>query len=204
MVSFYFSLSVLLILFLVQIFKRDASFKASRFFFFFSIFFLFLSRVYLVFAQYKTWKNNPLTEKFLPPFNDWSYLFEFSLARFFAPFLVSLLSSFLIIFLLKKINKKLGERLFYHEEPYLAASSLLLSGYPGLIFFIIFLLFSQLFVSLFFFLIFKLRPSSELKEPPRIPFLFLWVPSALFVIIISNWLEGMEIWRLLQFTSFNF
>ncbi|MDD4761592.1 MAG: hypothetical protein PHZ25_01015 [Candidatus Pacebacteria bacterium] len=204
MVSFYFSLSVLLILFLVQIFKRDASFRASRFFFFFSIFFLLLLRIYLVFAQYKVWKTNPLTEKFLPPFNNWSYLIEFSLTRFFAPFFVSLVSSLLLVFLLKKINKKSQERLFYPEEPFLAGSSLLLSGYPGLIFFVIFLFFSQLFISIIFYLIFKLRLSSELKEPPRIPFLFLWVPSAFFVIIISNWLEGMEIWKLLQFTSFNF
>jgi hypothetical protein len=200
MVSFYFSLSVLLILFLVQIFKREASFKVARFFFFFSVLSLFLLRVYLVFAQYQTWKNNPFTAKFLPPFNDWSYLAEFSLSRFFSPFFVSLFSSFLI----KKINKRLGERLFYREEPYLAASSLLLSGYPGLIFFVVFLLSLQLLISLFFSLIFKLRPSPELKEPPRIPLLFLWVPAAFFVIIIGNWLEGMEIWRLLQFTSFNF
>lgn len=204
MVNLYFSLAVLSALFLVQIFKRKFSFKFARFLFFFSVSFLFLQKIYFSFSLYEVWKSNPLTERFLPPFAGWRYFLFFSFSRFFVSFLVVLIFSVLIFLLIEKINTRFNRRFFYREESFLAATSVLLSGFPGFIFFFLLVLIFHLFISFLSLVFFKFFKSSAISESPRVSFLFLWVPSAFFVIITSNWLSQFDFWKALQFSSFNF
>ncbi|MCX6702273.1 MAG: hypothetical protein NTW60_00120 [Candidatus Wolfebacteria bacterium] len=169
------------------LFVRDRKDSAFRCFFFFSVFSIFLYEVYQSWLQYGYWRNGGgISQYLLPPYNSSFYFFQYVGFRFFAPWAVAFLISLVFPILAKFINKKCGERFFYAEEPWIAAIGFFLSGYPGwlyysLVFLIVFLL-AHLFVNLF------LRKKNE-----RISSYYLWLPAAIFVIIIQEfWLSHVE------------
>lgn len=142
--------------------------------------------ILLSYLQYHTWKQNSLGKFFLPPFQSWDYFLFYVGSRFFAPYGISLSVALLFIFIASWANNKYHERFFEKEEIYLAAYSVFLVGYPGVLVYIPLVLIAYMGIQL----ISALR-STHL---PRVPMYHLWVPLAIFVIIALKWIEHVPIW----------
>ncbi|MDP3991815.1 MAG: hypothetical protein Q8P66_02895 [Candidatus Colwellbacteria bacterium] len=161
---------------------------------------IFLAAVVIIFSlgsyyslkQYTVWLGDPLTKLLLPPHQDIGYFAFYSLTRFFAPYLISLVFALLILWVAVAANKKSGGIFFEKGEPYLAATSLFLVGHPGWLIYLVAL------ISVYFILhtsYFILR-----REATRLPLYHLWVPTAFFVILINEyWLSSTYWWALLNF-----
>ncbi len=143
---------------------------------------------YYISAQYRLWLASDLTKYFLPPYRDFGYFSFYVLKRFLAPYLISLPIALIVSFLLFWFNRRFNFRFFYPEEPFLAAAAVFLVSYPAFLFYFPLLILLILIISIFL---------SWRRRPRRLSFRYLWVPTALFVIIISNWLAGFDWWRLL-------
>lgn len=165
--------------------------KKIYFIYFFVILGFCLQSIYLTQSLYKTWINNSFSRLYLPPYQSINYFIQYSFFRFWSHFLAALIFSLVILFLAKYFNKKSGEKYFWPEEIYFIAIAILIVGYPGwLIYFILMLLVPVLWSSILFFInLWKLNFHS-----PRISYYHLWLPLAIFAIIISKWLSQFAFW----------
>ncbi|MEK7593224.1 MAG: hypothetical protein AAB464_00700 [Patescibacteria group bacterium] len=111
--------------------------------------------------------------------------------KFFGPYLISLIFAFLFFFVAKYLNKKYQERFFYEEEFFIGALAIFLIGYPLAIFYLIGV------ISIYLLAHFVLAGASK-NFGERLSTYYLWLPIAISVILISEWLVGLEWWRLLK------
>ena len=147
---------------------------------------------YFSWRQYLLWSAGSLTQFFLPPYQDIGYFAFYSLTRFFAPYLISLVFALLILWIAIIFNKKSGGIFFEKEEPYLAAISLFLVGHPGWLIYLVAL------ISVYFIL--HTLNLALRREATRLPLYHLWAPTAFFVILINEyWLSSTHWWQLLSF-----
>ena len=173
---------------------NDREEKIFQWFFFGAIVLIFSNSFYLSYLQYKIWKYGPaseFTKLFLPPHQSINYFIGYALFHFFAAHLVSLVFTFLFLKAVKYYNKKFEEKFFYPEEYYLGALAIFLSGFPGIFIYIVSLFLASALGSLI------LNKFSTLKGE-RVSFYYLWIPTAIFVIIISKWLTQLPIWQLFK------
>lgn len=197
---FYFSLSFLIFAFGAQIILRsfsngaiaDYSRKFYKYIFFFSILLVFSFLFYDSWQQYNVWLNNEISRFFLPPYTGIGYFLFYVGVRFFGPYSASLILAFLFFVVAKYLNKKYQERFFYKEEFYVGALAIFLIGYPLAIFYLIgvisiFLLAQFVFASL----------SKNFSQ--RLSSRYLWLPIAIFVIIIKSWIQISPWWKMLKF-----
>jgi len=148
---------------------------------------------YLTTAQYLAMRENELAKLLLPPYQGIGYfLIAIVLARIFGPYIISFLMSLLFIWAATRYNRKYDERFFEKEEIILGALSIFLVGHPGWLFYFVILITLYMLIQLYNRFISK-------KTIERIPLYNLWVPTAIFVILISKyWLSGTSYWRILQ------
>lgn len=200
----YFSLSILILSLGAQIILRFFGIKLrnyeflriykKKFFkhiFIFSAILVFSILFYDSYLQYFTWSQNELSKMFLPPYQPINYFLFYVGMRFFGPYLISLVFAFLFFVVAKELNKKYQERFFYEEEFYIAALAIFLIGYPLAIFYLIAVI--SIYLLAHFILIGASRNLGE-----RLSTYYLWLPIAISVIIISEWLMGLEWWKLLK------
>jgi len=156
-----------------------------------SLFLIFILLFYQSFKQYQFWSQNEISKHLLPPYQSINYFIFYVATRFFVPYLISLVVAILFFFAAQFLNKKYEERFFYPEEYYLGALAIFLMGHPGWLFYLIFLIFIYLLIHLYSLLIthYSLQ---------RVPLYYLWIPTAIFVILISKWLEHLSLWSLLK------
>jgi len=185
-------ISFSLLALLLGAFYLKRSFLVRYRFLVFFIFFLLLTFLNseLLFSQYQLWQKNELTRYFLPPYQGFRYLFFYGLKNIYGKYLFSLLAALIIWLLTFLLNRFFQFKFFYQEEGLLIASSIFLIGYP---FFVFYLLLSLV---LFFIFSFSL---SFFRRNLLFSFRHLWVPVALFVILISNWLANFYWWPNLKF-----
>ena len=194
----YFAIGILIAILGAQIFRsagKQAPLLGRRFigsaFLIFAIFiFGYLS--FLSWQEYWTWKNSEITRYFLPPYTSIFYFISYIKMHIWNSYLVSLLFSILILNIFSFINKKYSERFFYQGEIYLAALAAFLVGYPVVFFYLILIILIYLIIHIFSF--FAARYSLK-----QISSYYLWIPSAIFVILMSKWLQTLLIWKLLKF-----
>lgn len=193
------SIIIILVIFLgAQISLRLFGIERQIFKFIFALL-IFLILAFLVFQsfqQYFIWEGNDLSKNLLPPYQGINYFIFYVFTRFFAPYLISLAVALAFLFSAKILNRKFGERFFYPEEIYIGASAIFLAGHPGWLFYVILLLFVYVLTQLFFvakYLILNTQYSS-----PRISLYWLWIPTAIFVIILMDWLRTLSWWNLLK------
>ena len=75
------------------------------------------------------------------------------------------------------------------EEYHLLALGIFLVGYPGFIFYIPIVLISGIIASLIF-----------IKKTERLPLYHFWIPTALIVILITEfWAKNQDFWKLFSF-----
>lgn len=166
----------------------------SRFFrrvFVFSIIFIFGYLIYLSYQQYQNWSQGEISKFFLPPYQGIGYFIFYVGTRFFAPYLVSLIAAFLFIYAAKRYNQKYEERFFYPEEYWLGATSIFLVGYPGALFYIVFIIAIAVILSL---IIGRWSLAGE-----RLSLYYFWAPIAILTILIMEfWLKTLPWWSLLK------
>ena len=170
--------------------------RIYKYFFLVAISLFFSFFVFQSFQQYWVWAGNELSKNLLPPYQSANYFIFYVFTRFFAPYLISLAAALVFLFLTKILNKKYGERFFEPEEFYLGASAIFLSGHPGWLFYVVFLLAIYVLIQLF-----STAKSSILNSkfsPVRVSLYWLWIPTAIFVILIQRWLELLPIWQILK------
>lgn len=162
------------------------------FLFSFPAVFLFLS--ILSFIQFHYWSQSDFSEHLLPPYQPANYFIFYVLCRFFAPYLISAIGAFIFLNLAKYFNKKHEEKFFEPEEPYFGALAIFLAGYPGWFFYVI----AVILIYLFLHLLLIVGCKSSIKET-RLSLYHLWLPTAIFVIIINNFIiQNWQIWSVLK------
>lgn len=167
--------------------------KYFKIIFFFAILLFSVYLLYLSILQYWAMSEDPVGKFLLPPHqNVGYYIFSIAGKRIFGPFFVSFVVANILLSTCVKYNKKFEGKFFEEEEPYIAALSVFLSGHPQWIFYFIFFL--------FFYFVIQLYMRFAGKEiNARVPMYYLWVPTSIFVILISEyWLSGFEFWNLLR------
>jgi len=167
--------------------------KVFKHIFIFAVIIVFLYASYLSYQQYQAWSQGEVSKNLLPPYTNINYFIFYSLTRFFAPHLISLIAAILFFFSARILNnKKYEERFFEQEEYYFGALSIFLVGHPGWLFYFVFLIFIYLLIHI---------SSSFIVHSPsfRVPLYHLWLPAAIFVILISKYLQGLFLWQLLKF-----
>ena len=201
---FYFSLGIFILTLGAQIILRSFGIKLRnykflriyerkifKYIFCFSIFAVFSFLFYDSYLQYSVWSQNEVTKLFLPPHQPINYFLFYVGMKFFGPYLISLIFAFLFFFVAKYLNKKYQERFFYEEEFFIGALAIFLIGYPLAIFYLIGV------ISIYLLAHFVLAGASK-NFGERLSTYYLWLPIAIFVILISEWLVGLEWWRLLK------
>ncbi len=170
--------------------------KLFKYIFIFSIGIIFAFFVFQSFQQYWAWAGNELTKNLLPPYQSANYFIFYVFTRFFAPYLISFAAALVFLFSAKILNKKYEERFFYPEEIYLGASAIFLSGHPGWLFYVVFLLAVYVLIQLFF--VAKYSILNTQYSSPRISLYWLWIPVAILVIITMSFLQSLPWWSLLK------
>jgi len=139
----------------------------------------------LLYQQYLLWRSNTLSSFFLPPYQSYGYLFFYGFKRLYGNYVVSLVIALIVWLFIYLFNKRFQNRFFYKEEGFLAASSIFLVGHPNWLVYIILIIILQFLRSLLF-------------TSQRISLRHLWVPTAIFVILLSSWLTNFSWWQLLK------
>ena len=165
--------------------------RIYEYIFYFSIAAVFSLLAYYSYQQYVAWQSIEPSKFLLPPYQSISYFFKYLGARLFAPYLISLSAAILFLFTAKKLNKKYEERFFEPEELWFGALAIFLVGHPGWLFYFTSLILIYFLIHIFSFLISHFSSF-------RISLYYLWLPLAIFVILINKWLVELEVWKLLK------
>ncbi len=164
--------------------------KIIKSIFLFSVVLIFVLLFYNSYRQYQIWSHGQIAKFLLSPYNQTYFIFYVAF-RFFLPYLISFSAGILFLLLSKYFNRKYENRFFCPEEPYMAALSIFLTGYPGWLIYLILLILTYLFLHF----VSSVTPS---RRGERIALYYLWIPVAIFVILIEKWLEILPLWGLLK------
>jgi len=139
----------------------------------------FVLSVYWSWALYEAWQGNSLMRFVLPPYNsDWNYYISKVAVDIFGPWVIALVVGVAFGLFAHYMNARSGERFFEKEEIPILALGIFLTGYPGFLFYIFFVLFAAIFQSLYY----------TARGKGRAPLYYFWLPLAILAIIIKNWL----------------
>jgi len=174
----WLSLGIAVLVFGAQVFLRPLGVQKVRAFFYFVVLCIFGLLTYWTYLQYSLWASGGASKYFLPPYQGITYFIGYVGVRIWGPWIVALFFALLIPFAARAAHKRLGERFFEDEEPYLIALGIFLSGYPGFLFYIPVVLILGLLLTTCYSLLTKRRA----------PFYFLWMPAAIIAILITHFL----------------
>ena len=207
---FYLSLTILILTFGASLFWRR-SFDNLRitnlvriyeYIFLIVIVLIFILLFYQSWQQYQFWSQNEVSQYLLPPHQSINYFIFYAIARFFAPYLISLAVAILFLFSAKALNKKYQERFFKPEEPYFGALAIFLVSHPGWLFYSALLIIIYLITHIVALARNYADSNADRRGKEtlsyRISMYYLWIPAAIFVIIIQRWLELLPLWSLLK------
>jgi len=179
-------------------FLRTYELRIHKSIFLFSIFVIFLLLFYQSYLQYQVWLSDELSKNFLEAsvkidsLNiNISYFIFYVVTRFFAPYFISLAAALIFFIFAKKLNKRYNEKFFEPEELYLGALALFLTSWPGAMFYFIGLILIYLLIH---FLLLVISHKSLV-----VSLYYLWMPTAIFVILINKWLSTLPLWKMMIF-----
>lgn len=130
---------------------------------------------YFMYLQYDIWRSNPLGKFFL---SDTWYFFDYAGTRFLAPWVLAFVVAILAGRLVGVLNGYFGERFMEQEEIPLFALGTFLAGYPGFIVYFVMMILGALVLTVIY----------AIRKRGRAPLYFLWLPVAIFAILIKTWL----------------
>ena len=135
-------------------------------------------------SQFLLWQKNSPASYLIPPYQDINYFLDYSFYIFFAKPIIVLLAALIFLGLAKFFNRRFGEGFFEDEEPYFGALGIFLTGYQSFLFYIIMVLLSGLI--------------GAAITRKRFSVYYLWLPLAIFVIMIQKWLQLLPFWQILK------
>jgi len=152
---------------------------------------LFFTSAIFSWRQYSIWQSHDVSKFLLPPFRDNAYFFSYIFFKFWAPFLIAIAVGLVFLLLSLWYNKKKQDKIFYKEEPWIIAMILGSLSWPIIIIYI-----PAFFIIFVIGVIIKtIIKGTNSRMSPR----FLWIPIALFVILISElWLSHTPLWGLIK------
>lgn len=189
------SLAILAIIFAIQLIIPKAPARRGLFgvlVFTIATLVIFSFAIYQSWQQYLLWKSNDLGKLFLPPYQSWDYFVFYARSRFFNPYLLSLTIGLVSLIAARYFNKKYQERFFEPIEPYLLATSIFLVGHPLWLFYLITLSVITVIFSL-------VNGQWSMVNGRRLSLYYLWLPAAIFTIIIGKWLSALPWFQMLRF-----
>ena len=207
---FYFSLVILILTIGASLFWRRSFgnlritnlVRIYEYIFLIVIVLIFILLFYQSWQQYQFWSQNEVSQYLLPPHQSINYFIFYAIARFFAPYLISLAVAILFLFSAKALNKKYQERFFKPEEPYFGALAIFLVSHPGWLFYSALLIIIYLITHIVALARNYADSNADRRGKEtlsyRISMYYLWIPAAIFVIIIQRWLELLPLWSLLK------
>ncbi len=152
---------------------------------------LFSAQTILAVMQYRAWQTLEPQKFLLPPHAPVGYFLSYAGWKFFAPYALSLLIAGTFFFLARLYNRRHEEQFFYDEEPYFLALGLVLSGTPGWMLYALSMIVVAGAIIAFRTVI--------LRRTDKFSFRELWLPVALFDILISVWVRALPGFELLHF-----
>ncbi len=133
---------------------------------------------YTSYLQYKVWAESPFFGKYLlPPYQSGFYFIGYVGALFWAQWIFALAAAIFIPLLAYYLNRRAGERFFEPEELPLFALGIFLTGYPGFLVYLVVLMVTGVLLSLYY----------VIRGLGRAPLYYLWLPAALFAMIMKIW-----------------
>lgn len=188
----YFSLSFLILVFLLQVWKKDWLIKHLKKIFVLVIILVVAYFTYFSYLQYQAFQLGVMRYIFETP-TGWQYFLSYTRMNIFGSYLVSLIAALGFLGLAIFFNKKFNERFFEPEEPYLGALAIFLIGYPGWLFYLGILIMIYLINHLL-----MLKKGTLVVQ--RLSLRYLWLPTAILVSLIINfWLISFEWWTAFKF-----
>jgi hypothetical protein len=154
---------------------------------------VFLYDGLFIYAQYQAWAENALTKFLLPEYQP-GYFSFYVFFRVLASDIVALMMALILLFLLKRMNQRADYVFFEKNEPYLAATALFITGFPGLLLYLVSLLVVYLFWHLW-----TVKITGRKKE--RLPLYSLWPLIGVVTILMNEyWLDNTIWWAKLIFS----
>ncbi|MDP3953567.1 MAG: hypothetical protein Q8P99_01985 [bacterium] len=145
---------------------------------------------YTVWQQRELWASDELARLLLPEYQG-NYFYFYIFTRIVAPYLIAFIFSLILLAVVARVNKRGGDRFFEAEESYLAATSIFLVAYPGLLFY--------LFLLLLAYTLWHLWERVRGKQDRRLPLYGLWAPVGLATFLLAQYyLAGSPLWLLLK------
>ncbi len=174
----------------IGFFRRDLMPRLASRLFLYSTGATFAYLIYIGYLQFEAFLSGPLgffkPEGFL---GFVTYTLSYLLLHYWNEYFYSFIAAILFALVAGFFNKKYHERFFEKEELYLIALGILLTGYPGFIFYIPLVLLASIIASALF------VPRGE-----RLPLYHLWMPVALAtVLVIHFWAQNQVWWNSFKF-----
>lgn len=173
-----FALLLLGFSFLVQLTRRRILDGYLRVVWFAGIAGIFGSAFWASYAVYRDWSGSSLGVFFLPPYRSIDYFVDYAGQRILLPWVVALLAAVVAMKIAELGNYWCRGRFFEEEELWLVGIGVFLTGYPGFLFYLPLVLIAGLSMTLV----------SLLRRGGRTPLYYVWLPLALFAIILKTWL----------------
>ncbi len=170
-----FGIFVLSATLVVQIFGRGFLPKFAKYVFILLAAAVLGAAVYDSIAQYKIWAGGGASKYLLPPYQNFGYFYFYAGTKFFSATLVAILAAIIIPRLAERLNKIYGERFFYNEEFGLMRLGIFLTGYPGFLIYLVFVLGAGVILSGAF---------AAMKKG-RAPFYYFWMPLAISALVLA-------------------
>ena len=182
--------SIIIALWGAQILKRPLLVLYAKRIFLTVVIALVLFLVYSTRQQLDMWSADGVAQYLLPPFQAINYFLLYVLFRVWMPYVLSAVAAMLFLWWVHRYNRRHESKVFYSDEPWIAASAILLMGWPGLVVYalVMVVLFTTVSLSI------QAARGRDFRVSPY----YFWIPAALFAILISElWLEHTPVWSLL-------
>lgn len=136
--------------------------------------------------NWRIWSQQIITQRLLPPYSPWSYISQYSWRYYWWEPVMAMAVAALVFWSIYFFNKRLGSRLFYQEEKYLAALGILIVGWPNCLIFLLLALGGGMISHLLMIVFRGFSRFAERKEAWRLSLLNFWVPCALLVLLFGD------------------
>lgn len=146
--------------------------------------------IYNSLLQHFVWSQGELT-KFLTTLYQPDYFYFYVLMRIWAPYLISLAVSLLVIGTLALLNKRHAGRLLEENEHYLAGLVIFIVGHPG------WLVYLTGLISIY--LLWHLYNFASKRAQERLPLFGLWAWIGVLTILVDRYfLIGTPLWSIFK------
>ncbi len=144
-------------------------------------------------VQYRAWSLAAPQKFLLPPHQSIVYFLTYVGWRLFAPYVLSLFVALVLVVMARVYNRRHDGAFFYDDEFSALVLGVFLSGTPGWILYACSMIIAAAVIIAFRSLILRRSDKFSLRE--------LWLPVALFDILIYTWALQLPFLRLMQFAA---